>query len=272
MGRVRVALRPRAASTTRVCPICGEPAGTRPFCDGCGRNLTAESQLPTRAEWESAHPDAAARAAVKSRQIMVRRRRATIAICGAILVLAVLVGVVLVARHDVRTVTVPSASMEPTLKTGQRVTVEQGGFTPAVGDIVVFHPPVGALTSPAVCGVTHKPQQSCPRPTSSEATTTSYIKRVVAGPGDTISIVDGHVYLDGKRQSEPFASFQGCTIQALACNFTTPLTIAPGYYFVLGDNRDFSDDSRFWGPVPGSWIVGRVVHCALFNVLCGDGP
>ena len=150
--------------------------------------------------------------------------------------------------------------MEPTLAIGQRVLVDRLGndfFAPAVGQIVVFHPPVGALSSPAQCGVTPKLRQVCPRPTAKEATSTNYIKRVVAGPGDTIWILDGHVYLNGKRQKESFASFSGCTIQADACSFTTPFTVPPGYYFMMGDNRDFSDDSRFWGPVPRSWIIGE---------------
>ncbi len=150
--------------------------------------------------------------------------------------------------------------MEPTLAVGQRVLVDRLGndfFPPVVGQIVVFHPPAGALASPANCGVPLKLRQPCSRPTRQEATSVNYIKRVVAGPGDTIEIVAGHVYLDGKLQKEPFASFAGCTIQANACNFTTPLTIPPGHYFMMGDNRDFSDDSRFWGPVPRSWIIGE---------------
>ena len=155
---------------------------------------------------------------------------------------------------------IPSASMEPTLAIGQRVLVDRLGndfFGPEVGQIVVFHPPAGALAEPAVCGVQHSPRQPCPRPTIEQATSTNYIKRVVAAPGDTISILEGHVYLNGKRQTEPFASFSGCSLQANACNFTTPLTIPPGDYFMMGDNRDFSDDSRFWGPVPRSWIIGE---------------
>ena len=155
---------------------------------------------------------------------------------------------------------IPSGSMEPTLAIGQRVLVDRLGndfFPPAVGQIVVFHPPEGALLSPSMCGVRTLPQQACSRPTSQEATSTNYIKRVVAGPGDTIYILRGHVYRNGKLQNEPYASFAGCLIQTDACNFPTPITIPPGYYFMMGDNRDFSDDSRFWGPVPRSWIIGE---------------
>ena len=63
--------------------------------------------------------------------------------------------------------------------------------------------------------------------------------------------------LNGKRQKEPFASFAGCNTSVADCNYPTPIKVPAGYYFMMGDNRDFSDDSRFWGPVPRSWIIGE---------------
>ena len=121
---------------------------------------------------------------------------------------------------------------------------------------MVFHPPAGAENQ--ICGAHSYPTgEVCPLPTPQEATGTNYIKRVVAGPGDTISIRDGHVILNGKRQKEPFASFAGCNTSVVDCNYPHPFTVPAGYYFMMGDNRDYSDDSRFWGPVPRSWIIGE---------------
>jgi signal peptidase I len=151
---------------------------------------------------------------------------------------------------------IPSGSMEPTLKIGQRVLVDRIGndfFAPSVGDVVVFHPPAGAASEE--CGVVaRKSGQACSRPTRTQSSE-NYIKRVVAGPGDRIAIVNGHVILNGKRQHEPFANFAGCQNNN-DCNYPAPITIPAGYYFMMGDNRDFSDDSRFWGPVPRAWIIG----------------
>ena len=153
---------------------------------------------------------------------------------------------------------IPSGSMEPTLAIGQRVLVDRIGndfFAPSVGDIAVFHPPADA--SAQVCGdIREKPGQACDRPGAKESSL-NYIKRVVAGPLDTIKIIDGRVYLNGKRQTEKFANLTGCTPTNPDCNYPTPITIPAGYYFMMGDNRDFSDDSRFWGPVPRSWIIGE---------------
>jgi signal peptidase I len=153
---------------------------------------------------------------------------------------------------------IPSGSMEPTLAIGQRVLVDRVGndfFAPSVGDIVVFHPPAGATSQ--TCGDSReKPGQACDRPTAAESNQ-NYIKRVVAGPGDTIKIIDGRVYLNGVRQSEKFASLAGCTSTNPDCNYPTPIKIPAGHYFRMGDNRDFSDDSRFWGPVPRAWIIGE---------------
>jgi signal peptidase I len=154
---------------------------------------------------------------------------------------------------------IPSGSMEPTISIGQRVLVDRLGndfFSPSVGDIVVFHPPVGASEGgDGVCGVTGPPNEPCRQPTPKEASV-NYIKRVVAVGGDTIAIVGGHVILNGKRQHEPFANFAGCH-EDPTCTYVKPIKVPAGYYFMMGDNRGDSADSRFWGPVPDAWIIGE---------------
>jgi signal peptidase I len=121
-----------------------------------------------------------------------------------------------------------------------------------VGDIVVFHPPEGANSN--TCGQGAPPAgAACDAPTQDRADV-NFIKRVVAGPGDRISIEDGHVILNGKRQKEDFA--RPCSPDD-ACSFPTEITIPADHYFMMGDNRGSSDDSRFWGPVPEKWIIGK---------------
>jgi signal peptidase I len=148
----------------------------------------------------------------------------------------------LVQAFVVKPYKIPTGSMEPTLIPGQRVLVDRIGndfFSPSIGDIVVFHPPAGAeVGGDGICGVTTTTNEPCSRPTPKESSTT-YIKRVVAVGGDTIAIRGGHVILNGKLQKERFANFPA------------------GYYFMMGDNRGNSDDSRFWGPVPDAWIIGE---------------
>jgi signal peptidase I len=145
--------------------------------------------------------------------------------------------------------------MVPTLKVGQRVLTNRLIDHPSVGDIVVFHPPHGADLGNGVCGRRDEGQGTpmpCGVPTPQESTQT-FIKRVVAGPGDTIAIVNGHAIRNGKREKDSYIEpCQGSE----ACNFPKPVTIPPGEYFMMGDNRGASDDSRYWGPVPNSWIIG----------------
>ena len=103
------------------------------------------------------------------------------------------------------------------------------------------------------CGEPRKPEnQVCLKPTARKADV-NFIKRVVAGPGDELSIEDGHVILNGKRQKEPFTEPCG---GGEGCTFSGTVTIPAGHYFMMGDNRGSSDDSRFWGPVPRDWIIG----------------
>jgi signal peptidase I len=146
--------------------------------------------------------------------------------------------------------------MEPTLDVGQRVLVNRFlyHFTdPGIGDIVVFHPPVGA-DGGGQCGVVRPPRQPCPRPTP-QRSDQNFIKRIVAGPGDTLSVRDGHPVVDGvEKTDEPYTMPCG---NGGGCDLPKSIRIPPGHYFMMGDNRGASDDSRFWGPVPREWIIGK---------------
>jgi signal peptidase I len=129
---------------------------------------------------------------------------------------------------------IPSESMEPTLQTGDRVLVNRFsrhlGAEPDVGDIVVFHPP----TDPSE----------------------TYIKRVVGVGGDRIALRDGRVVRDGELQREPYARPCGGGPE---CWMRRPVTVPDGHVFVLGDNRGASQDSRAWGPVDLSEVIGEAV-------------
>jgi signal peptidase I len=173
-----------------------------------------------------------------------------------VLIVAVALGLALgIQAFLVKPYRIPSPSMVPTLSVGQRVLVNRIGNNfgdPAVGDVTVFHPPTGA-ESDTQCGVRPEPKQPCPQPTSGKAEV-NFIKRIVAGPGDTVAVRDGHVIRNGKRQAESFIEPCGSGPE---CNLTNTITIPKDHYFMMGDNRGASDDSRFWGPVPRDWIIGN---------------
>jgi signal peptidase I len=178
----------------------------------------------------------------------------------------ILAGLWLLMHHDVQQYRVTSGSMEPTLQVGERVTAERSG-APAIGDIVVFHPPVGARVNDPVCGVSDQGTGTtapCDVPLPQESSST-FVKRVVAGPGDLVSLRDGHVIRNGVPENEPYIA--PCQ-SGDACSFPTPVRVPAGEYYLLGDNRGVSDDSRFWGPVPSAWIIGTVVHCSLLDTVC----
>jgi signal peptidase I len=180
-----------------------------------------------------------------------------------VLTVAIAVGLaLLIQAFIVKPYRIPSPSMVPTLAIGQRVLTNRLVNHPSVGDIVVFHPPAGADAQPPRCGNPNqgpgptqgtKQAQACDQPTVHESTQT-FIKRVVAGPGDTIYIADGHVYRNGVREKDSYT--EPCGNDASFCNFRAPIKIPPGHYFMMGDNRGASDDSRFWGPVPDKWVIG----------------
>jgi signal peptidase I len=175
---------------------------------------------------------------------------------GVAILLAILIQAFLVKPYRI-----PSPSMVPTLDIHQRVLVNRLDTSPSLYDIVVFHPPRGADPQPAVCaapGEGANPNTDIDYPTPCGVSTPqqsaqTFIKRVVGLPGDRIQIINGHVYRNGVKEKDSFT--EPCA-QGDGCNFPRPITVPPGEYFMMGDNRGNSDDSRYWGPVPGKWIIG----------------
>jgi signal peptidase I len=190
-----------------------------------------------------------------------RGRRAYVA-GYLVFVLAISLVVVFVAselkREPILVYHVASGSMEPTLVTGQVVHVDTSAYAshaPRIGDIVAFHAPAGATSDAPVCGVAYTATEACPQSTHTESHQI-FIKRVVAAPGDTIAVASGSVVRNGVPQFQPFATV--CDVAA-GCNLPTAIAVPTGEWFLMGDDRQHSDDSRFWGPIPRTWIVGKVV-------------
>jgi signal peptidase I len=190
---------------------------------------------------------------------------------GAIVELIVIIAVALglafgIQAFIVKPYRIPSGSMEPTLSIGQRVLVNRIGTdfsSPHVGEIAVFHPPRDAQQE--ICGpsphVVKLGGAACSEP-ELQKSGVNFIKRVVAGPGDEIYIKEGHVWRKGahdarfEREQDSYIRECGSSPE---CNFPVPIKIPAGHWFMMGDNRGESDDSRFWGPVPTGWIIGGTI-------------
>jgi signal peptidase I len=141
-------------------------------------------------------------------------------------------------QYVVGTYYIPSASMEPTLMVGDRILVNKVSYhlhDVHRGDIVVFGRPPGEAATQIK----------------------DLVKRVIGLPGETISSgPDGQVLVDGQPISQPWLTAGARTNPGPAI---VRQTIPHGEYFVMGDNRGNSEDSRFFGPIPRSIVVGHVV-------------
>ncbi|HEV7175169.1 MAG TPA: signal peptidase I [Solirubrobacteraceae bacterium] len=177
-----------------------------------------------------------------------------------VIVAAALVLALLIQAFIVKPYRIPSGSMLPTLHVNQRVLVNRIGMhfdSPSVGQIIVFHPPKNfdqGCADPTQ-GPDEPASQACDV-TQGQPSSQTFIKRLVGLPGDRISIVNGHVIRNGVREHDPYAvACRGMS----ACNLTTTIRVPAGEYYMMGDNRPDSEDSRYWGPVPRKWIIGRAI-------------
>jgi signal peptidase I len=156
-------------------------------------------------------------------------------IAGAVL-LALVVKVFLLQAFYI-----PSPSMYPTLKNGDRVLVNKLSYKlhdVNRGDVVVFERP----------------------PSEAASTIPDLIKRVIGLPGDSVAFQNGHVFINGNQLAEPYLPDGVTTTSDFApnhCTLDAPCLVPQGDVWVMGDNRNDSKDSRYFGPIPESSIVGR---------------
>jgi signal peptidase I len=136
--------------------------------------------------------------------------------------------------YAVQSYFIPTPSMTPTLMPGDRILVDKLSGTIHRGDIVVFKNPPADRDGPP-----------------------TLVKRVIGLPGETISSVGNQVLINGKPLAEPWLPTLVGICQEASEHIPTT-KIAAGHYFVMGDCRGDSDDSRYWGTVPASNIVGKV--------------
>lgn len=165
-----------------------------------------------------------------------------------------LVGVVVVAlvvafllrTFVIATYSIPSGSMEPTLQVGDRIVVDKLSYHlhgVDRGNIIVFSTP---------------PKEDCAGPPVA-----NLVKRVIGLPGETISLSGGDVLINGRLLAEPWLpasqrgrTYPGPSPEAYALHHA--FKVPSGDVYVMGDNRTLSCDSRYWGPISESTIVGKV--------------
>jgi len=152
---------------------------------------------------------------------------------------AVIVGAVLVAvlikTFLVQAFRIPSESMVPTLEIGDRVLVNKLSYRAHEinrGDVVVFTRPPGLPAGPG------EPED--------------LIKRVIGVPGDTVQAKGGSMYINDVLLNEPYLAGGTTTV-----NLDQPVKIQKGQAWVMGDNRNNSQDSRVFGPIQSDTVIGR---------------
>jgi signal peptidase I len=146
-------------------------------------------------------------------------------------------GALVTRRFLFKAYRVGSSAMEPTLLIGDEIMVDKRATTPHRGDVVVFMFP--------------------PDPTK------DLVKRVVAVGGDTVQVKTGRLFLEGQEASDPHAHFEIPPQERVSSSerdYFGPIKVPEGKYFVMGDNRDHSYDSRFWGLVDKAEVEGGLLY------------
>jgi signal peptidase I len=226
---------PAVGGASTVTPSGDEASTVTPSGDNEGSGIPAPADGPLVSAGDAPGGNGSSPQAPVGRA-EARRRRRKRAIIEWVIVLVVALGVAIGMRtFVVQTFYIPSGSMEPTLNIGDRILVDKLSYhLHAVhrGDIIVFARPPGETLEPGV---------------------NDLVKRVIGLPGETISAERGQIYINGTPLAEPWLP------KGVETGNFSPVHIPKGYYFVMGDNRPFSSDSRVFGPISGSLIVGRVV-------------
>jgi signal peptidase I len=165
-------------------------------------------------------PDAACRRS--------RRRRVLLAVLGLALVVGAGSARTLGQLASARAYLIPTNSMMPTLRPGDRVQADDaGGADPKRGEVWVLLGPPKLFPGGG-----------------------PLVKRVIGLPGETVEVRSGRVLIDGRPIAEPYLAAPG--------TYSMPARrLGPGEYFVLGDSRDASNDSHVWGPAPRDQFLGR---------------
>jgi len=172
-----------------------------------------------------------------------------------VLVATALVIAFLVKTFAAQAFYIPSVSMLPTLEEGDRVVVSRVAYRvhePRRGDVVVFE----ATSREAASGDDDAWPVRVVRGFFETVglvhpSTEDFIKRVVGLPGETVEGRDGRIWIDGRALDEPYLT-EGTEPGTFA-----PVKVPEGHLFVMGDNRENSRDSRYFGPVPIEKVVGR---------------
>jgi signal peptidase I len=160
----------------------------------------------------------------------------------SIVVIVALVLALGVRAFVIQTFYIPSGSMEPTLNIGDRILVFKGAYLftdPKRGDVVVFKAP---------------PSEHCGGQAVSDL-----VKRIIAVPGDTIYSKGNTILIKGQGSAQYVVFHQNWPHYGMLLNPIQKQTIPPNHYFMMGDNHPASCDSRDWGTLPRSDIVGKVV-------------
>lgn len=240
----------QSADPTQMTPDADAPPGGSPTVEAHANGRAAPARFDVYSEpWDAYAVTLAGQGARKRRAHNLRLTRELVetAIFALFMFLAV--------RTVVQNFRVEGMSMDPTYETGQYLLVNKALYTrlnlnaisnvipfwdsdnerrylfhaPERGEVVVFEPPI---------------------PNRGDR---DFIKRVIGVPGDQVQLRDEQVYVNGTLLSEPYLNGIKTTCFGQYCD----LTLGADQYFVMGDNRNNSSDSRFWGPVPGGNIVGK---------------
>jgi signal peptidase I len=183
---------------------------------------------------------AAADTAPAGARSRLRRRWRRALVETTVLILAAVLLAGLVRTFAFQVFWIPSSSMVPTLGVYDRIVVQKAFFTwhdVREGDIVVF---------------SHPPLDDCPGPPG------DLVKRVIALPGQTIYSSGPSIFVNGRLLAEPYLPRYDPLGPPIASR-QHPYLVPPGEFYLLGDNRADSCDSRYWGPIKGSTILGKVL-------------